>query len=371
VAAGRSHDGRDTSPDREGTEGIVVVRCGGGEHGSSLARRALAQAFLLPRLLLRVLSLPRHDVVVTMTDPPMLFLLGPLIRRLKGSRLIHWAHDLYPDVAAASGLIDAKGVPFHVLRTLSLAALRRHDRVVAVGECMRERLESSGIPPSLLLTAPNVWAGDGIRPVSRHSAWRRTRGLSGKFTVMYSGNFGRAHDFQTILDAAGLLEARREDNVLFLLSGDGPKAGFLRGEVSRLGLANVRFLQRVPEEELSESMGAGDLHLVTMSPEMCGLVVPSKFYGVAASGRPCIFVGPLGSEIAREITTRGLGLRVAPGDARALSEAILRFRDQTHLYEATSLSISSYRQTFSEYPRPGGFQDLPGIAEELLASPRS
>ena len=114
--------------------------------------------------------------------------------------------------------------------------------------------------------------------------------------------------------------------VLFLIIGGGPGERAVREEASRLGLRNMRFLPSQPAESLSESLGAGDLHLVTMREGTSGLVVPSKFYGVLAAARPCLFVGPADSEVALTIQGGGLGEVVAPGDAGILAESILRYR---------------------------------------------
>ena len=100
----------------------------------------------------------------------------------------------------------------------------------------------------------------------------------------------------------------------------------VREEASRLGLRNMRFISSQPAASLSESLGAGDLHLVTMREGTSGLVVPSKFYGVLAAGRPCLFVGPADSEVALAIREGRLGEVVAPGEAGLLADSILRYR---------------------------------------------
>jgi glycosyltransferase involved in cell wall biosynthesis len=148
---------------------------------------------------------------------------------------------------------------------------------------------------------------------------------------MYSGNMGRAHDFATVLGAARRLQERREQKILFLFVGEGPEEQMVRRAVSEQKLENVRFLQTQPSKLLSESLGTGDLHLVTMKEGMEGLVVPSKFYGVMAAARPTIFVGPNDSEVARMIHGHGIGQVIAPGEDASLAEAILRYRAEPDL----------------------------------------
>ena len=320
--------------------GVKVVRIASGFSKKSLLARALGYALMIPSLLLKAVMLPRADVVVTKTDPPMLLILGPFLKVLKGSKLIHWAQDLYPEIAEEAGVLPkggAGGMVTALLRLLSTLSMRSHDLTLAVGRCMVGHLKARGIPEERIRVVTNAGVEDDIVPVSReNNDFRKRHGLEGMFVVEYSGNLGRAHDFGTVLEAARLLEERGERGELgvrFLFVGSGPGEGLLRGEVARVGLSSILFLPPQPVALLSESLGAGDLHLVSMKSEMAGLVVPSKFYGVMAAGRPCLFVGPEESEVARVIREQGVGEVIAPGDAQALVMAILRYRGAPEVTE--------------------------------------
>jgi len=317
--------------------GVKVIRIASGFSKKSLIARALGYALMIPSLLLKALMLPRADVVVTKTDPPMLLILGPFMKVLKGSKLIHWAQDLYPEIAEEAGVLPkggAGGMVTALLRLLSSLSMRSHDLTLAVGRCMVGHVKARGIPDERIRVVTNAGVEDDIVPVScENNDFRKRHGLEGMFVVEYSGNLGRAHDFGTVLEAARLLEERGESGVRFLFVGSGPGEGMLRGEVARVGLSSFVFLPPQPVALLSESLGAGDLHLVTMKSEMAGLVVPSKFYGVMAAGRPCLFVGPDGSEVARVIREQGVGEVIAPGDAQALVMAILRYRGDPEVTE--------------------------------------
>jgi glycosyltransferase involved in cell wall biosynthesis len=306
--------------------GVKVVRIASSFSKKSLVSRALGYAVMIPALGLRALSLPRVDVVVTKTDPPMLLVLGPLLRLLKGSRTIHWAQDLYPEVAEELGAMTRGGVIAGMIRSISTWSMKGHDLTIAVGRCMEVRLKKRGISANRIRVIPNTGIEQEIKPVEKDTnPFPARHGLGDAFVVEYSGNLGRAHDFDTILESARLLQERGEE-VLFLIIGGGPGEHAVREEALRLGLRNMRFLPSQPAESLSESLGAGDLHLVTMREGTSGLVVPSKFYGVLGAGRPCLFVGPADSEVALAIREEGLGEVVAPGDARLLADSILRYR---------------------------------------------
>jgi glycosyltransferase involved in cell wall biosynthesis len=309
---------------------VKVIRVATGFSKRSLFARALAYALMIPSLLMKALLLPRADVVVTKTDPPMLLIIGPFLKLVKGSKLIHWAQDLYPEIAEEVGLLPKGGTGGMVtglLRFLSTLSMRSHDLTLAVGRCMAERLEGRGIAQEKIRVIPNTGVEDDIVPVPHeNNAFRKIHGLEGAFVIEYSGNLGRAHDFGTVLEGARLLDQRGETGILFLFVGSGAGEGVLRDEVARTGLKNIRFLPPQPAGSLSESLGAGDLHLVTMKSVMSGLVVPSKFYGVMAAARPCLFIGPEDSEVSRVIHEQGVGEVIASGDAQALVMAILRYR---------------------------------------------
>lgn len=309
-------------------EGIRVVRVGILFSKKNLVARALGYALMIPGLLLKALLLPRHDVVVTKTDPPMLPVVGPFIQWVKGSRLIHWAQDLYPEVAEECGVLP-KGRPLaNILRSLSTWSLRSHDLTLAVGRCMADRLLVRGIPPGSIRVVPNAGMEGWIMPVSRgRSDFRKAHGISDEFVIMYSGNMGRAHDFATIIEAARQLQEQGERKILFLFVGEGPEEFTLRDTVTRLDLRNIRFLPSQSSSNLSDSLGMGDLHLVTMKKGMCGLVVPSKFYGVMAAGRPTLFVGSSESEVARVILENRIGAVIDPGASKELAASILHYRD--------------------------------------------
>lgn len=307
-------------------DGVKVIRVALPFSKKSLMSRAFGYVLMIPSLLLKAMLLPRSDVVVTMTDPPMLLIVGSFLKFLKGSRTIHWAQDLYPEVAEELGILRKGGVVAGILRKFSTQALGSHDLTIAVGRCMEKRLKLRGISRERMRIVPNAGIAEKIVPLPREgNAFRRAHGLEEALVVMYSGNMGRAHDFDPVLEAARQLQDQGEHSILFLFVGNGPGELFLREEARRSGLRNIRFLPPQPPESLSESLAAGDLHLVTMKPEMLGLVVPSKFYGVMAAARPCLFIGPEDSEVARVIREYGVGTVIRPGEGRSLARVILRY----------------------------------------------
>lgn len=178
-------DGADTPP------GVTVLRTGNAVVDSG-GPSPPAYLRSLARLGFAALRMPRPDVVVTMTDPPLLALAGPMIAAWHRAALVHWCHDLYPDLLPALGL----AAPDRARRRLDRwmrRALRAHDGVVVIGRCMAERLIRSGIDADRITIVPN-WPDPAIRYDPGDAARMRTAlGLDGRFVVAYAGNFGLAH----------------------------------------------------------------------------------------------------------------------------------------------------------------------------------
>jgi len=170
---------------------------------------------------------------------------------------------------------------------------------------------------------PNWADGDLIRPLAHsENTLRAEWNTEGRFLVGYSGNFGRAHSFGELLEAMTLLEPRNE--IRFLLIGEGAELENLLEAVERKHLHHVSFRPYQPHDTLCQSLGAIDLHLVTLKEGMEGLVYPSKIYGVLAAGRPIAFVGDRDGEIANFIREHDIGIAVGHDEGAKLAEEIQR-----------------------------------------------
>jgi glycosyltransferase involved in cell wall biosynthesis len=269
----------------------------------------------------KALTLPRCDAVVTLTTPPIIGLIGTLLKGIKKSRHVYWSMDLHPDASLALGRMPRRRPWVRALAWLSGFVYRRADRVVVLGPYMGDRIALKRVAAGRIATIP-VWSRrEEIYPIPRGAnPLRKSLGLGDAFVVMYSGNLGLAHSFEEILEAARRLRDRRDIVILFV--GGGPRLDEVRAVVEREELPNVRFLDYVPRAHLHVSLSMADAHLISMRPEMTGIVVPGKLYGVMAAGRPAIFVGPPHCEPADAIRHAGCGITVAPGEPDGLVGAL-------------------------------------------------
>lgn len=270
----------------------------------------------------------RSDIIVAKTDPPMLSVVLARVARARRARLVNWLQDLFPEVAQALQVRGIGASALWVLRPLRDWSLCAASTNVVLGERMREMVNKAGVSPARICVIPNWECGRAITPVtSGDNRLRHEWGLQDKFVVGYSGNMGRAHEFETILRAARLLLG--QSNITFVWIGDGAQREWLECEARRLRLTNFLFKPYQPRDRLGQSLSLPDVHLISLRPALEGLVVPSKFYGVAAAGRPVLFVGDPDGEIAIALRRHRCGYSVAAGDSGALANYILQLNTNT------------------------------------------
>jgi len=295
----------------------------------SYLTRAASYLSFLGAAAIRSLFGRRPDVVVTLTTPPFLGLIGVLLKRLRGCRFVLWSMDLYPEVAFAAGALRPGSLPARLTERAAKVIYRESDAVVALGAFMRRRILDYGVPPDRVQVIHNWAAERHIRPV-RHgqNGFRTANGLDRQFVIMYSGNMGLGHRFDTILHAARAL--REQSHIRFVFIGEGLRRGEIAGRVKDWELSSVLLLPYQPRQHLARSLSAADVHLVSLRGDMQGLIVPSKIYGILAAGRPSILTGGNENEVARIIQEHRCGTVVPEEDAPALAEAILALASNPH-----------------------------------------
>ncbi len=289
---------------------------------SSHWRRAVSYLSLYPLFLAKLLSAPRPDVVVCMTDPPLHLIIGLIAKWFRCFRIIHWAQDIYPELAEELGVLAKNGFIGNLLRRISTYSLNKCNTILVLGTCMIQRLVNRGVMPNRIHILPN-WANTAlIYPIiPEKNKFRIENDLVGKQLVMYSGNMGMAHSFDVIIDAIALLEISMP-HVLFLFIGDGKRKTSIQNEVGNRKLQNVRFFPLQRKSTLAHSLSAANLHIACMNEDLCGLVVPSKVYGILAAGRPCIFLGPKEGEVAKLIHNFGCGEVLPNATCKQLAQTI-------------------------------------------------
>ena len=319
MVAGAEAAGRSTK------DGVEVVRVGSTAYDRSrLSLRAANYLSYLGLSLWEGLRVERPDVVLCMTDPPVIADLALVLARRFDVPLVVVSQDVFPEVAVALKRLD-NPVVVEVLRQATRLYLRRADRVVAIGDTMRERLVEKGAERERIVVIPNWTDTSDLEPRPRDNEWAREHGLTDKFVVMHSGNIGHAQDLDTLIRAATFL--RDLENLRIVLIGGGARRDELKELAKLLEVEQVLFMGYQPRELLADSLSAADIHVIGLARGLSGYVVPSRLYGVLAVGRPVLAAAEADSETAKVVEQVGCGVVVPPGRPELLATAIRQAYD--------------------------------------------
>jgi colanic acid biosynthesis glycosyl transferase WcaI len=299
-------------PAEEMRNGVRIVRVRSTSYERSQIRlRAANYASYLGDTVLTALRGRRPDLVMCMTDPPIVGDVGLIVATRFGVPLLVISQDVFPEIAERVKRLE-NPVVLGVLRRLVALYLRRADRVVAIGDTMKKRLEQKGAPSERVTVIPNWVDTAELVPQPRRNLWSAEQGVDDAFVVMHSGNVGHAQDLDTLVRAATFLHDL--DRLRILVVGFGARYGELTDLAERLEVTDkIRFLGYQPRPRLSLSLSSADLHYVGLARGLSGYVVPSRLYGILAVARPVLVSADADSETARLVEEVGCGIVVTPG----------------------------------------------------------
>jgi glycosyltransferase involved in cell wall biosynthesis len=319
VVTGVLH-GHEGEPRQVVHQGVEIVRVPSTSfERSRFFARAANYASYLSSALLRGVRGRRPDVVLCMTDPPIVANVALLVARRYRAPLVVISQDVFPEIAVQLKRLE-NPVLMSLLRGLVGIYLRRADRIVAIGETMRTRLEEKGAPPDRLRVIPNWVDTARLGPLEKANPWARNSRLDEKFVVMHSGNVGHAQDLDSLVRAATFL--RDLDDLTIMIIGTGARHAELVGLAELLQADQVRFLYYQSRGVLPQSLSAADVHVVGLAPGLAGYVVPSRLYGILAVARPVIVAADPDSETAQVVERIGCGIVVPPGRPELLARGI-------------------------------------------------
>jgi hypothetical protein len=270
----------------------------------------------------RVLSLPRFDVVIALTSPPLISVAAAILAPLKGASMLYWTMDLNPDEAIAAGWLRSGSLSAKTLGALQQFSLRRADRIVVLDPFMKDRISARGIDTRKIAVIP-PWSQDdrvGFDAEGREE-FRRQHGLHGKFVITYAGNHSPCHPLDTLLEASRRLSG--DSRFMFCFVGGGSEYRKVQQFSAAHGLSNFVCLPYQPLDKLAAMLSAADLHAVVMGDSFTGIVHPCKVYNVLAVGAPLLYIGPEASHITALLPRAKSPAFVARhGDAESVVTAI-------------------------------------------------
>jgi glycosyltransferase involved in cell wall biosynthesis len=333
---------------------------------SLLSQLAYALLFLV-KAVAKVLFLQTR-VILCITSPPLLFYALSFVCRLRRIPLVLWAMDLYPETFVGAGLIKPGGLMQRTLKNMATTGYKRCARIFTLGPVMTRRIADQGVSEKKLIAVHN-WVPESLQYIpGDQNPFINENGLEEKFVVQYSGNMGLVHSFHIIQQAAKEL-AHSQPDVMFLLIGGGPKREELEHFVARNGLTNVKIMDYVPIEGLSQSISAADVTVVSILGGMEGVIAPGKLYAFLKLGAPFVLVEEKRSDLSRilESDVEGISLRADDTDGFIRYMRELK-SDPDRLAKGRWKNAAWYHRNCSLGATAGAFLDeLSRLAGQLAA----
>jgi colanic acid biosynthesis glycosyl transferase WcaI len=311
-------------PSREVRNGVTIIRASGTTFSPRrFPGRATNYMTYFAAATLAARRIPQQDVMIALTDPPIIGLAALAARR--GGAFVFHCQDIFPEVATLLTDFRSPAVDW-LLEHVNRFLVRRADAIVALGDTMATRLvEGKGADQSRLSIIHN-WADTAaIAPAPQRNPFSEAHGLAGKFVVLHAGNIGQSQNLESVIGAAELLRGCRD--IVFVFIGDGTGRAALESCARSKGLQNVQFLPYQPREQMHWTYATASVFIVSLKPGLAGYIVPSKLYGILAAGRPYIAAVEDDSEVAQITARHDCGVKVAPGDARQIAEAVLTLQN--------------------------------------------
>ena len=334
---------------RETWSGIEIHRVRGTRFGKAAKwRRAFDFASFMLSCCWRLLRVPRADVVVALTSPPLISFVGACYAALRGCRFVYWVMDLNPDEAIAAGWLRESSSTARILNRLSEFSLRRADAVIVLDRFMRERALGKNMPAEKVFVIPPWSHDDSVHfDETAREEFRQAHRLSGKYVVMYSGNHSPCHPLESLLQAA--LQLKDDPGLAFCFIGGGSEFPKVQKFAAENGLANIVCLPYQPIERLSGSLSAADLHVVVMGERFVGTIHPCKIYNVMRVAPAILYIGPKESHVSDIFRDSGTSAFLAARnyDPDSIAAAI---------QYARALTLAP--TTFSELARPYSQREL-------------
>ena len=276
--------------------------------------------------IIATLKIEKQDYIYTISQPPILGgVLGVLGKWIKGGKLIYNIQDFNPEQTIAVGYAKNK-LLLNTVMAVDKFSCKNSDKVIVVGRDMQEtlknRFNNKKVPSNVFI---NNWINEKeIYPLEQNhpkiEEFKEKYNLKDKFIIMYSGNIGLYYDLENIIKVIG--EFKEREDVVFAFIGDGTVKSKIEEYVINNKLNNVTFIPYQDKADLIYSLNAADVHWVVNAKGIKGVSVPSKLYGVMASGKPVLGVLDEGSEARLIVEECNCGVCIEPGNYKEISRNI-------------------------------------------------
>ncbi|MDX1909086.1 MAG: glycosyltransferase family 4 protein [Bacteroidia bacterium] len=319
-------DPKITWAEQETHQGVEIIRI---DHQaadkSSRLKRILDFAWFNLLIFWKALTIKgKYEVILGLTNPPLLSLFGVIIARLRGSKFCYWTMDLQPELAIEAGYIKARSLTALGLTWMGNLIFRQSNAIIALDTYMRDHIvRRGGRPDRIAVLPPWPVMAQVYEGARMDNTFRLQQGFGDKIVIMYSGNHAVVHPLDTLLAAA--LHLRDDPRFLFVFIGGGVRKQDVTQFKAQHHLDNILQLPYQPRDVIHLSLGSADLQVVIMGDGHVGYTHPNKIYGAMYIGKPILYIGPRPSHIDDILTVCPGNISVQHGDGIALRDALLEF----------------------------------------------
>ncbi len=297
---------------------------------------------------IRSITLPKQDVIISLTTPPFIAWTAIFHKFIhRSTKVLLWNMDCYPEIAERANVFNKGGFISRVFRRVNHGLFRRLDQLVCLDRAMLDLLVSQYVSAEHALATcviPNWEKASQFPPDLTPDPWSEaaTTVSDEDFIILYLGNAGFGHRFETIIDAAKRLV---DEPVAFLFVGGGEKWAWIEKEKNANNLRNIHLFPYIPKELTPSALAMADCTLITMNKSALGVISPSKLHAYMAMSLPTLYIGPVGSNVDEAIERFDAGASLRHGDVEGVVHFINELRTQP---ERLQVMRSNARRAFDD-----------------------
>ena len=266
------------------------------------------------------------DLNVFYTQPPFSLPLLCFFSRLARTPYIVHMMDYHPDLMMVSGRIKKTSFIYKWLDKINVKALKKAEKVIVLGSCMKNLFLSKGLKSESIELIPNISSIEEFKnqEVKRLVSFKKKYNVEDKLIILYAGNMGIAHEFQTLLNCV----KDYKESIHFFFVGKGNRRKEIEQFLLENKTDNITLFSYLSNEEFEMVLEVSNIHFISLQNDFQGIMVPSKFYTSLAIGKPVIFEGNKSSEIAKVIKKFNCGLVVDHLDETKMHEKLNNLIDE-------------------------------------------
>lgn len=278
-----------------------------------------------------------YDYILLVSNPPVLPIIGYLVNKIRRKPYIYLLHDIYPDMAVKVGAIKEGGLICKVMTSINKKIYNSAYKVIVLGKDMKQNLLDKNVPEDKIEIITNWADREKIYEISKNNEFSMKNNIDDTFNIVYTGNIGRFHDIETILESANKLKERND--IKFIFVGDGYKKKDIESYIKEFSLENIKIFDYQYGKTYNQLLNCADVFITTLDKGIEGLGVPSKTYSYLAASKPIIAIMNKDSEIGSLIEENNLGTRVNSGESLKIVEFILNIKQNTDEYEKVKRNV--------------------------------